>query len=408
MSTKKKVVNKSSSAASHHTNVASTPMSAVRANNNSAHHTPASASRVITEAPSPRTTKSIWNETPIATHATAPKPADDDASNDAPLSSHGPLTAASSTITGQLMNPFGPSVGSFHPSSLYWCNLLLLGFDPLTLSAKLHIELSPTMFDTPNARALQILLHFILLKLKTCPATEKHNNTVEWKEITAVFHHSYPCLDRTQQRDFMSCCVGALLGFERGPAAVFPAGTIRKSHFAAPQGEKLYHILWHLTSYTLQMIHELLYSNYQIPILQLQPITEPGLYPHLIKCLKVHIMRQSIQYVTRLKYQEAQEERWRQTATQLVQQYQAIQTECHKLDAIAAGHTSGGGSHHHTAPRIPGQLNSVVEADRVLMSTAANAERMFKLASIREAWLKLEQLLAATKHQRGKEENIDE
>jgi hypothetical protein len=53
-----------------------------------------------------------------------------------------------------------------------------------------------------------------------------------------VFHHSYPCIDRTQARDFLACCVGALVGFEKGSANVFPVGTIRKSHFAAPQGER--------------------------------------------------------------------------------------------------------------------------------------------------------------------------
>lgn len=56
--------------------------------------------------------------------------------------------------------------------------------------------------------------------------------------VLQVFHHSYPCVDRVQARDFLACCVGALVGFEKGPAAVFPPGTIRKSHFAAPQGDR--------------------------------------------------------------------------------------------------------------------------------------------------------------------------
>lgn len=118
-----------------------------------------------------------------------------------------------------------------------WHNLLLLGLEAAALAAQ-RIDVGPAMFDRPNPRGLHALLHFILLKLKSCPQADAHNSSGEWRELPAVFAHSYPCIDRSQARDFLNVCVGSLVGFEKGPAGVFPPGTIRKSHFAAPQGDR--------------------------------------------------------------------------------------------------------------------------------------------------------------------------
>ena len=137
-----------------------------------------------------------------------------------------------------MMNPYGLGVGSVSCTSLYWHNLLLLGFNPLVQSARHKLDLSPSMFDRPNARAMQLLLHYLLTAIRSCPHADSHNEAPEWKEMHAVFQHSYPCIERNQTRDFLHTCVQVLTGFEKGPAGVFPPGTIRKSHFAAPQGER--------------------------------------------------------------------------------------------------------------------------------------------------------------------------
>lgn len=136
------------------------------------------------------------------------------------------------------LNPYGPGIGGVNPQTLYWSNLCLLGFEPSNQSLRHKCEFYPNMFEKPNLRAMQILLHFLLLKIKQVPLSDQHNTTPEWRDLTSTFQHSFPCIDRTQARDFIACAVGALMGFEKQPANVFPPGTIRKSHFAAPQGER--------------------------------------------------------------------------------------------------------------------------------------------------------------------------
>ena len=105
-----------------------------------------------------------------------------------PVQSH--ATHAASLLAGTpgpaMLNPFAAGIGSVSCQSLYWHNLLLLGFDVQAQSQAHRIELYPNMFDKPHARAMQMLLHFLLLAIKACPASEAHNAAPEWKDIAAV------------------------------------------------------------------------------------------------------------------------------------------------------------------------------------------------------------------------------
>lgn len=296
--------------------------------------------------------------------------------------------AALLSSTGQaMMNPYGFGVGSVSSASLCWHNLLLLNFNPVAQAAQHKLELSASMFDRPNARAMHLLLHFLLTAIKACPQTEAHNAAPEWKDMQRVFSHSYPCLDRNQARDFLAVCVGVLLGFEKGPAGVFPAGTIRKSHFAAPQGERIYGIFWHLSSYALHQTLLRDYPLYPVPALQLPPLSDPHvLFPHLIKAAKMHIVRQSQLYITKLGRMQSAEEMWRAQAAEITGEYNRIQTEL--------------AQYNPTQPqRIPGQP-LVSETDQLLFSAPAHAERMRKLETVKTMHAQLNDLYARTDQQR--------
>ena len=328
------------------------------------------------QATTPRDNNSIKRSQPQQTHtATAAA---------AVLST--PVALLSSTGV-PMMNPYGFGVGSVSAASLCWHNLLLLGFNPQAQSAQHKMELSASMFDRPNARAMHLLLHFLLMAIKGCPAADAHNAAPEWKDMIQVFSHSYPCLDRNQARDFLAVCVGVLLGFEKGPAGVFPAGTIRKSHFAAPQGERIYNIFWHLSSYALHQTLMRDYPLYPVPALQLPPLSDPHvLFPHLIKAAKMHIVRQSQLYITKLGRMQSAEEMWRAQAEEINEEYNRIQAELAKYNPVQP-------------MRIPGQP-VVSDTDQQLFSAPAHAERMRKLDIVKTLHAQLNDLYTATDQQR--------
>lgn len=72
------------------------------------------------------------------------------------------------------------------PASLCWSSLQLLGFDAGVQAAKWRAEIGIGMFDKPNAKAMQIVLHFLLMNIKKCTTSEQHNASPEWKDITNV------------------------------------------------------------------------------------------------------------------------------------------------------------------------------------------------------------------------------
>lgn len=126
-------------------------------------------------AAQPLSQRAVTPRTAVAAHALAPQP-----------SSAVPALAADGGGAASMMNPYGLGVGSVSCTSLYWHNLLLLGFNPAAQSARHKLELSANMFDRPNARAMQLLLHFLLTAIKACPQADAHNDAPEWKEMLTV------------------------------------------------------------------------------------------------------------------------------------------------------------------------------------------------------------------------------
>ena len=127
-------------------------------------------------AAQPLSQRAVTPRTAVAAHALAPQP-----SSAVPA-----LAADGGGSAAAMMNPYGLGVGSVSCTSLYWHNLLLLGFNPAAQSARHKLELSANMFDRPNARAMQLLLHFLLTAIKACPQADAHNEAPEWKELLTV------------------------------------------------------------------------------------------------------------------------------------------------------------------------------------------------------------------------------
>jgi hypothetical protein len=318
--------------------------------------------------------------------AAAPSPSSSGASTPMQLPTPAPAAPA----------PLIP-LGSTSPSSLCYTSLLLLGFDAPALTKRFApVEIGPAMFDkqqSGNIKGMQILLHFLLLKIKQCSISEAHNSSAEWKEVATVFQHSFPCLDRTQARDFLTCALGCLLGFEKGAGQVFPPGTIRKSHFATPAGERMNVIFWHLSSYALQCTMHALYPiQYStLPAFTLPSLADaPILFPHLLKALKTHVSRQSGMVQEKMKQWEQAEEEWRHHAEYLTTQVASLQSQLSSLQPPAK-------------PRVPGEKSAAqVEAEltQQLLDPRAEAGRRESMQMIRTAHARLHTLFSKFQRER--------
>lgn len=123
----------------------------------------------------------------------------------------------------------------------------------------------------------------------------------------------------------------------------------------------LYTIFWHLSSYALHLTLQRDHPTYVVPSLTLPSLADHALFPHTIKAMKTHIVRQSQLYITKLQRMQTAEEGWRAAAADITAEYQSCQAQMAELVVPAA-------------PRIPGQPVPEIESDRLLFSAPAHAE----------------------------------
>lgn len=175
------------------------------------------------------------------------------------------------------------------------------------------------------------------MKIKSYPQSTEHNATPEFIHLLANLSSCYPCVDRIQSRDFIQLCVQVLIGFEHGEAHVFPPGMIRKSHFTAPQAERLYTILWHLSTYALHLALANECAQYNIPQLPLPALAHPQqhqLFQHRLQSLQYYIMREMRRWQGMTELRAAEEARWRQTAQQLTEKYEELHQQLQAVQAL--------------------------------------------------------------------------
>lgn len=85
--------------------------------------------------------------------------------------------------------------------------------------------------------------------------------------------------------------------------------------------------------------------------------------PYVLQAAKRHVVRMSKTYVSRLEAMNRAEDEWRAAAAKLSEEYQSLQRELSEVQRIG-----------QSGPRIPGQVDPQVEAERNLFSTKAQAE----------------------------------
>lgn len=102
------------------------------------------------------------------------------------------------------------SMEDMEANSLFFHNLLLLGFDPQRYEQKFQIAFHAEMFHKPNVKAMQVVIYFLLMKLSPQETRER-------------FKHVWPVLDRQQARTFIT------LSMVRRLVSVFASVSVSES-----------------------------------------------------------------------------------------------------------------------------------------------------------------------------------
>ncbi|CAC5426353.1 HAUS6 [Mytilus coruscus] len=121
---------------------------------------------------------------------------------------------------------------------IFFTNLQVLGFDAAAEGQDNKIPFNKNMFDLPNKRGSEVVLHFLFEKLNPVMCREE-------------FRHCWPIIDKQQEAQFRRTCNNWLNNISKNePDSHLPR--ITGSLFLSPGGEKFIQLLLHFSRYVLQ------------------------------------------------------------------------------------------------------------------------------------------------------------
>ncbi|XP_069138620.1 HAUS augmin-like complex subunit 6 isoform X2 [Argopecten irradians] len=123
---------------------------------------------------------------------------------------------------------------------MLFTNLQLLGFDSGAMAASYSLPFNKDMFNLPNKKGAEVVLHFLFNKLNPIMCREE-------------FRDCWPVLDKQQEQQFRRTCHNWLVNIAKTePEAHLPR--IVASHFMSPGGDKFYDLLFHFSGYVLRTL----------------------------------------------------------------------------------------------------------------------------------------------------------
>ncbi|XP_076103662.1 uncharacterized protein LOC143072553 isoform X2 [Mytilus galloprovincialis] len=121
---------------------------------------------------------------------------------------------------------------------IFFTNLQVLGFDAAAEGQDNKIPFNKNMFDLPNKRGSEVVLHFLFEKLNPVMCREE-------------FRHCWPIIDKQQEAQYRRTCNNWLNNISKNePDSHLPR--ITGSLFLSPGGEKFIQLLLHFSRYVLQ------------------------------------------------------------------------------------------------------------------------------------------------------------
>ncbi|XP_014675184.1 PREDICTED: HAUS augmin-like complex subunit 6 isoform X2 [Priapulus caudatus] len=119
-------------------------------------------------------------------------------------------------------------------------NLLLLGFHPSDVEEKHNIRFNRELFEVPNRKAFNVIIHLILSRLDAGKANE-------------TFRDCWPVYDKKQEQVFTRACQ-LWINDIRTKETQLRLPTINASALLSPCGKKIYIVLIILSTFTLSKL----------------------------------------------------------------------------------------------------------------------------------------------------------
>ncbi|XP_052795156.1 uncharacterized protein LOC128228090 [Mya arenaria] len=203
---------------------------------------------------------------------------------------------------------------------LFFNNLHLLGFDSPAMEATHSIPFNKSMFELPNKRGAEIVLHFLFQRL----------NPTMCKE---AFRDSWPIHDKKREQTFRKTCSNWLTNIlQEEPESHLPR--INASLFMSPGGEKFYQLLFYFSGYVLQkaMENELgvkAIERQKWPTLTSQ---NQSIQDAIHKSLVCSGIRHRNQYFDTVNLNVQASKTWKNTADEYVYEYRKLSKELRELE----------------------------------------------------------------------------
>ncbi|KAH3837273.1 hypothetical protein DPMN_110657, partial [Dreissena polymorpha] len=203
---------------------------------------------------------------------------------------------------------------------LFFNNLILLGFDVQEMEATHSIPFNKAMFELPNKRAAEIVLHFLFQRLNPTMCRE-------------AFRDSWPIHDKKREQTFRKTCCNWLSNIlQEEPDSHLPR--INASMFMSPGGEKFYQLLFYFSGYVMQKVME---NELGVKSSERQkcPVVTPqnvNMQDSILKSLKCSGIRHRKQYFETVNMNVQASEMWKQCADEYVREYRKLHKDLRELD----------------------------------------------------------------------------
>eukprot|EP00117_Sycon_ciliatum_P006859 scpid68107/ scgid10210/ HAUS augmin-like complex subunit 6 len=130
------------------------------------------------------------------------------------------------------------SYPAYDIKEIAFTNLILLGFPQDEAEAKHKISFSKDMFDLPNRKGMEVILHFLFFRLDSALAKQE-------------LRDCWPISDKKQEQGFRKACTNWLTNLAKeDPSSNL--SNVTASALMSPSGERFYLLLLSLTTYGLR------------------------------------------------------------------------------------------------------------------------------------------------------------
>ncbi|CAG8546768.1 959_t:CDS:2 [Diversispora eburnea] len=217
-----------------------------------------------------------------------------------------------------------PTTVAESPKSIYWTNLILLGFNPTELViligretigtySSILVELNKDIFTrgyTANSvKAMELIMYFLFLKLNDFMTRERFK--------------CWPILDSASSKTFRNIAFNWLEQLKKD-GNLEKDIVIRRSAFDECQGERFERIIMAFSNYVLKVVLERDYEQYsRVPSINFTMIKE--MKPELLKSIiKIYIKMQVDRFLKETRERGMCQERWKCLADELTRRLRDI------------------------------------------------------------------------------------